>query len=233
MMALSGVRSSWLMLARNFDLARLASSARVLLLTVFVGEDRKLQRLRLQRLLRCAQVGDRVDLAALAFHQFLFVRVSAVMSVPTEHVTAVLGALFTDMQPAAVIEADLEVRAGGNLGFRFSIFLCSTGLRPAASAASRRHLSEPYGFIRRGRAVPGTCCCTARGGFPSHKNEGFRVICLDRVAQADIGSDGLFDPTSSVPPASTPMPIRCGPASPSWCGPLPPALPTRPDVQRA
>ena len=29
MMALSGVRSSWLMLARNFDLAWLASSARV------------------------------------------------------------------------------------------------------------------------------------------------------------------------------------------------------------
>ena len=46
MMALSGVRSSWLILARNFDLVWLASSARFFSSDVFLGEVGELAGLR-------------------------------------------------------------------------------------------------------------------------------------------------------------------------------------------
>src|ERR1700682_2558192 len=74
MMALSGVRSSWLMLARNFDLAALASSARVALLAarflsgVFPRGVAALVALPLELLLRVAQVRDRRHQAPLALH---------------------------------------------------------------------------------------------------------------------------------------------------------------------
>ncbi len=52
MIALSGVRSSWLILARNFDLAWLASSARVFSSGVFLREIGEFGGLPLQRDLR-------------------------------------------------------------------------------------------------------------------------------------------------------------------------------------
>ena len=61
MMALSGVRSSWLILARKLDFAWLASSARVFSSEYFSREVGELFGLMLERALRGAQVGDRLD----------------------------------------------------------------------------------------------------------------------------------------------------------------------------
>ena len=77
MMALSGVRSSWLMLARNFDLAWLASSARL-------REFGELPGLGLELLLRLAEVGDGCHQPLLAADQLFSCCFSGVMSVPTE-----------------------------------------------------------------------------------------------------------------------------------------------------
>jgi len=59
MMALSGVRSSWLILARNFDLAWLASSARFFSSEYFCREVDQFDGLLLQRGLRALEVDHR------------------------------------------------------------------------------------------------------------------------------------------------------------------------------
>ena len=85
MMALSGVRSSWLMLARNSDLARLALSACGLLVEIALGEIGELLGLRLEGLARLL-AGPRPSRSAAARirRSCSSWRFSAVMSVPTE-----------------------------------------------------------------------------------------------------------------------------------------------------
>ena len=77
MMALSGVRSSWLILARNFDLAWLASSARVFSSAYFIANSA----------LRCCEARRSETVAIRRFSlstSFSSCVLSAVMSVPTE-----------------------------------------------------------------------------------------------------------------------------------------------------
>ena len=118
MMALSGVRSSWLMLARNFDLAWLASSARVFSSEYFSREVGELLGLRLERLLRGAQVGDRRHQPLLALHQLLFVPLDVGDVGADRDIAAVLGAALADVQPAAVVELGLEGARAGTSGPR-------------------------------------------------------------------------------------------------------------------
>ena len=73
-MALSGVRSSWLILARNFDFGLVGFFGASLFLGVFPGEVGKLIGLQLQRFLRFAQVADGRGLALLALDQLLLVQ---------------------------------------------------------------------------------------------------------------------------------------------------------------
>ena len=85
MMALSGVRSSWLMLARNFDLAWLASSARSSSRGVFLGELGELDGLPFELGLRALQVDDGgAQAAARCRPASARARLMRVMSVPTE-----------------------------------------------------------------------------------------------------------------------------------------------------
>ena len=109
MMALSGVRSSWLILARNFDLAWLASSARFFSSRVFLGEVGELAApgapaSACERL----QVDDGGAQAEVVVDQLLLVLLDAGDVGADRDVAAVLGAALADVQPAAVVELRLE-----------------------------------------------------------------------------------------------------------------------------
>ena len=108
MMALSGVRSSWLILARNFDLAWLASSARFFSSEYFCGEIGELDGLALQRGLRALQVDHGGAQAEVVVDQLLLVLLDAGDVGADRDVAAVLGAALADVQPAAVVELRLE-----------------------------------------------------------------------------------------------------------------------------
>ena len=108
MMALSGVRSSWLILARNFDLVWFASSARVFSSAYFSRELGELLGLIFELLLRVAQVGDRRHQALLAVHQLVLVQLDSGDVGADRDIAAVLGAALADVQPAAVVELRLE-----------------------------------------------------------------------------------------------------------------------------
>ena len=107
MMALSGVRSSWLILARNFDFAWLASSARVFSSAYFSASSA-------EPLLRGAQVGDRRHQALLAVDQLFLVGLERGDVGANRDIAAVLGAALADVQPAAVLELRLECARAGN-----------------------------------------------------------------------------------------------------------------------
>jgi len=83
MMALSGVRSSWLIFARNSDLRCRPPRPRFLEVILF-RKSRQLLRLDLQRMSRLHQVGDARGQSTLGKQQASSWRLSAVMSAPTE-----------------------------------------------------------------------------------------------------------------------------------------------------
>ena len=66
MMALSGVRSSWLILARKLDFGLVRFFGAGLFFGVFLREVGKLLGLTFERALRGSQVRDDLDLALLA-----------------------------------------------------------------------------------------------------------------------------------------------------------------------
>ena len=214
MMALSGVRSSWLILARNFDLAWLASSARVFLLGVFLGQLGELLGLPLQRLLRGAQVGDRRHQPLLAVDQLLLVQLERGDVGADRDVAAVLGAPLADVQPAAVVELRLEGAGAGDCGPSLETLLRTTGLRPAATTVFVRR-RRPRSPRRAGRAAPGISNCTAPAGC--RRPTARRLPGWSRSRRA-----GACRRRRSSRPAvfcsvmSTAMPIRCGPGSPGW-----------------
>ena len=108
MMALSGVRSSWLILARNSDLVAVGLLGAVLLLGVFLGELDHLLRLLLELLARLAEVGDGRHQPALAVDQLALVALELRDVGADRDEAAVLGAPLVDLQPAAVLELQLE-----------------------------------------------------------------------------------------------------------------------------
>ena len=108
MMALSGVRSSWLILARNSDLVAVGLLGAVLLLGVFLGELDHLLRLLLELLARLAEVGDGRHQPALALDQLALVALQLGDVGADRDEAAVLGAPLVDLQPAAVLELQLE-----------------------------------------------------------------------------------------------------------------------------
>ena len=184
MMALSGVRSSWLILARNFDLAWLASSARVFSAAYFSASSA-------EPLLRGAHVGDRRHQALLAVDQFLFVRLERGDVGADRDIAAVLGAPLADVQPAAVLELGFEGAGAGNI-------------RAAGDDLAAHHrlaAGRDHGFVGRadrdrlvGQVVQFLEIRIAQHqaivGVPQH--EGFRDG-LDGVAQAHVGGDRFFD----------------------------------------
>ena len=163
MMALSGVRSSWLMLARNFDLAWLASSARVFSSAYFSARSASCCGLQLERLLRVAQVGDGRHQPPLAVDQLLLVLLERGDVGADRDVAAVLGAPLADLQPAAVVELRLEgarARRLARLRWRACVRTTACGRpRPRPRRACRQRPPR-----RAGCAAPGNSSCTAPAG---------------------------------------------------------------------
>ena len=158
MMALSGVRSSWLMLARNFDLAWLASSAR--LVGVASASCRACD---LQLLLRLAQVGDGRHQPLLAVDQLLLVLLQRRDVGADRNVAAVLGAALADLQPVAVVELRLEGARAGN----GRVLAGELGADDVLAAGRDHRLVRRAGGDRRRRAGcagSGIWSCTAPGG---------------------------------------------------------------------
>ena len=107
-MALSGVRSSWLMLARNSDFDAVRALGLRLLLEVALGEVGELLRLQLQRLARFLQVRHRGDELPFGIDELLLMALQGRDVRADRDVAAVLGAAFVDLQPAPVAELGLE-----------------------------------------------------------------------------------------------------------------------------
>ena len=137
MMALSGVRSSWLMLARNSDFAWLASSARVFSSAYFSASSASWRLLDLQRVLRAAQVVDRRLQLPLAVEQPLLMPLERGDVGADRDEAAVLGAPLADVQPAPVVELRLEgARRPARAARRRSSACAPPACRPTATTAS-------------------------------------------------------------------------------------------------
>ncbi len=110
----------------------------VLFLRIFLGEHSEFNRLRLQRLLRGAQVGDGGNLPALAFYQLFLVHLDRRDVGADRHVAAVLGALLADMcsqRPSSRL--DFKCARTKRLdAIVIDLLVGPRGLRPAASTAS-------------------------------------------------------------------------------------------------
>ena len=187
----------------------------VFFLAVFLREDRELQRLRLQRLLRRAQVGDGRHLASLAVHQLFFVQLDRGDVGADRHVAAVLGALFADVQPAAVVEPDLEgARAERRGGFVLDLLVHHR------LAAGRDDLivavAGADGVVGQIVQIAGNWSCTARAGFRRPTARTLPGWSRSRRA-GEYRRRQFFSTRLFCSVTSTAMPIRCGPASPS-CG---------------
>ena len=107
MMALSGVRSSWDMLARNSDLARLAASARSVSRMHLRLSSTSSRARSCSALARQAEIVDRRHQPALAVDQLLLVLLDLGDVGADRDDAAVLGAQLVDLQPAAVVELAL------------------------------------------------------------------------------------------------------------------------------
>ena len=116
MMALSGVRSSWLILARNFDFGLIGLFGAGLFLGVFLRQIGELFGLQFQRLLRLAQIVDGGDATLLALDQPLFVQLDLGDVGADRNVAAVLGAPLADVHPASVVELRFEGARARRLG---------------------------------------------------------------------------------------------------------------------
>ena len=210
-MALSGVRSSWLILARNFDLVWLASSARVFSSRIFFGEVGELERLPFQRGLRAFQVDHGGAQAQVVVDQLLLVLLDAGDVGADRDVAAVLGAALADMQPAAVVELRLEGARARRLARRSR----AAGCGPPACCRPR---SRSHRRCRGSRRSPAACAgagnasCRAPGGrSASHSTKASGMVSIasrSRRSASTVFSARLF---CSV--MSTAMPIRCRPAS--------------------
>ena len=183
MMAFSGVRSSWLILARNLDFAWLASSARVLFLRVFFGEVGQFR-------LRALQVEHVGAQAAVVFDQLLLVLLDAGDVGADRDVAAVLGAAFADVQPAAVVELGFE----GARARRLRAGLLQPGAHLRHAADFDHGLIGGAGCHRRIRQFVQALemrIAEHEAVFRVPQHEGFRNG-LDRVAQPQVGLDGLL-----------------------------------------
>ena len=183
-MALSGVRNSWLILARNFDFAWLASSARVFSAAYFsrqLGEP----------LLRGAQIGHRRHQPLLAVDQLLLVRLERGDVGADRDVAAVLGAAFADVQPAAVLELRLE---GARAGDRVAVADDLVAHHRLAAGGDHRFVGGADGDRLVGQVVQVLEIRIAQHqpvvGVPQHEGLGDG---LDGVAQPHVGGDRALD----------------------------------------
>ena len=124
-------------------------------------------------------------------HQLLFVPLDGGDVGADRHVAAVLGAALADVQPAAVLELGLEGARAGDLARRLITRVRTTGLRPAATTVviGRAGPDRLVGQVVQRQEI-GVAQHHAVVRVPQH--EGLRDG-LDRVAQAQIGLDGLLD----------------------------------------
>ena len=104
MIAFSGVRSSWLILARNSDLARLAASARVFSAAYLSVEFEKLLLLLLELPAREPELRHARPELLLALGEALLASLQNRHVRADAHIAAVTGAALVDMQPAAILQ---------------------------------------------------------------------------------------------------------------------------------
>ena len=104
-------------IGEEFDLAWLASSARVFSSAYFSARSASSSACRSSVCCERAQVGDRRDQALLALHQLFFVQLDGGDVGADRDVAAVLGAPLADVQPAAVVELRLEGAGARDLAF--------------------------------------------------------------------------------------------------------------------
>ena len=190
MMALSGVRSSWLILARNLRLGLVGFLGAVLFLGIFLGEVGELEGLALQRGLRAFQVDHRGAQAQVVVDQLLFVLLDAGDVGADRDIAAVLGAPLADMQPAAVLDLGLEgARARRR---RAALVQPGADLRHAADLDHGLvGCAGDHRGIRQLVQALEVRVAQHQAIFRVPQHEGFRNG-LDRVAQPKIGLDGLF-----------------------------------------
>ena len=208
MMALSGVRSSWLILARNSDLVSVRLLGAILLLGVFLGELDHLLRLQLELLARLAEVGDGRHQAALAVDQLALVALQLGDVGADRDEAAVLGAPLVDLQPAAVLELQLEA-ARAFLGPAVGDHLGADERLPAG----RDHL----GIGRAGLRAPHPAWPWSCWYFELHITR--RLSASQSTKASEIVSmasrrrmSAVFERSTSriCSVTSTAMPIRCG-----------------------
>ena len=163
MMALSGVRSSWLILARNFDLAWLASSARFFSRAYFSARSASSIACRSSSACeRCRSIDGGAQ-AQVVVDQLLLVLLDAGDVGADRDVAAVLGAALADVQPAAVLELRLE-------GARARRLACRSPAGGCGPPACCRPRSRSHRRCRGSRRSPAACAgagsasCRARGG---------------------------------------------------------------------
>ena len=136
MMALSGVRSSWLMLARKLDFAWLASSARVFSSEYFSARSASSSAWRSSVRCEARRSATVAHQPLLALHQLFFVPLDGGDVGADRDVAAVLGAPLADVQPAAVLELRLEGARARRPGLRSSPWsappACGRRARPSS-----------------------------------------------------------------------------------------------------
>ena len=186
MMALSGVRNSWLMLARNFDLAWLASSARFFSSAYFSASSVEL---RARDWRRSATVAISRFSLSISFFSLQLERGDVGAD---RDIAAVLGAALADLQPVAVVELRLEGARAGHGRVRRAV---SLGADHVLAAGGDHVLVGRAG----GDGVVGQVVQILEVGIAQHQpvvgvpqHEGLRDG-LDGVAQAHIGGGGLLD----------------------------------------
>ena len=108
MMALSGVLQLVADVGEELRLGLVGLLGAILLLGVFLGELDHLLRLQLELLARLAEVGDGRHQAALAVDELALVALQLRDVGADRDEAAVLGAPLVDLQPAAVLELQLE-----------------------------------------------------------------------------------------------------------------------------
>ena len=175
-MALSGVRSSWLMLARNSLLARLAPSARTFSASYFCASSAASSRLR-----------SRSDHGAL---QLFLVEPARLLLLleggdvgAGDHQAAVAGAPLGDLDPAAVGELDLAALLAGRRGLLLADRQPHDPLDRLARGAGLQQARV------QGEEARGSSGCRAPAG-PAGPTARRPRDALDRALQPHLGGLG-------------------------------------------
>ncbi len=183
-----------------------------LFLRVFFREVGERAGLALQLLLRMAQVVDGRDATFLALDQLLLVQLDLGDIRADGNVTAILGAAFADVHPAAVVELRFE----GARPLRLAVFVDAGGAddrllarghdgfigAPAITASSGRRCSSWKFELQSTRRLSA-----------SHKTKASGMVSM--ASRSRRSAAVVFSTRFFCSDTSTAMPMRWSPASPS------------------